>query len=231
MRNQNAYTMMYAAGICLVSSLLLAVTASGLREQQDRMAESDRKFNVLKSLQAEVFRPDGSRIGVNEIEALFSEHVVEARYDAETGSPLDPAGVKGLQVFQWSEGGRITRFAIPVSGSGLWGPIYGYLALNQGLDTIVGVSFYRHQETPGLGGEIEKEAFTKPFTGQKVFEREAMRPVEVVKGRVADRYPSGAPGVAVDGISGATLTGRGISRFMTENLQSYDRLFRTLRTK
>lgn len=231
MRNSNAYTLVYAAGICLVSSLLLAVTSSGLRAQQERMKESDRKFNVLKALQAEVYRPDGGRIGVEEIEKIFREHVSEVRYDGQTGEAIGPDGGadRGLPVFQWTEGGRATRYAIPVSGGGLWGTIYGYLALNRELDTVIGVTFYRHVETPGLGGEIEKDVFTRGFTGQKVFENGALRRVEVVKGLVADRYPSGAPCVAVDGISGATLTGNGISSFMTKDLQSYDRIFRALR--
>jgi Na+-transporting NADH:ubiquinone oxidoreductase subunit C len=232
MRNTNAYTLIYAAGICLVSSLLLSVTASGLKAQQDRMSESDRKFNVLKALQAEVLRPDGARIGVEAIETMFREHVAEVRYDEKTGEVLGSEGGvsgAGLPVFQWTDGGRVTRYAIPVSGAGLWGPIYGYLALNRELDTVIGVTFYRHAETPGLGGEIEKDAFTKPFTGQKVFADGALRPVEVVKGRVADRYPAGAPCVAVDGISGATITGRGISQFMTDDLKSYERIFSVLR--
>lgn len=231
MRNSNAYTLIYAAGICLISSLLLSVTASGLKAQQERMSESDRKFNVLKALQAEVYLPDGGRIGVEAIEKLFMEHVAEVRYDGQTGEaiPGDGSANEGLPVFQWSEEGRVTRYAIPVSGAGLWGPIYGYLALNRDLDTIIGVTFFRHAETPGLGAEIETDAFTKPFAGQKVFENGALRSVEVVKGRVAERYPSGAPCVAVDGISGATITGRGISIFMTDDLESYDKIFRTLR--
>jgi Na+-transporting NADH:ubiquinone oxidoreductase subunit C len=232
MRNTNAYTLIYAAGICLVSSLLLSVTASGLKAQQERMSESDRKFNVLKALQTEVYRPDGGRIGVEAIEAIFREHVAEVRYDEKTGGVVESERVgssQGLPVFQWSEGGRVTRYAIPVSGAGLWGPIFGYLALNRELDTVIGVTFYRHAETPGLGGEIEKDSFTRGFSGQKVFENGVLRPVEVVKGRVVDRYPAGAPCVAVDGISGATLTGRGISQFMTDDLKSYERIFSALR--
>jgi len=239
MRNNDTYTVVYAAGICLISSLLLAVTASGLRQQQERMAESDRKFNVLKSFQADVFRPDGGRIGVEQIEEMYANHVAEGLYSPASGELLDPnkkqemksgpVASDALPVYRWTDEGQVSKYAIPISGSGLWGPIYGYLALDRGLETIIGVSFYRHQETPGLGAEIEKSSFTQPFQGQKIFKNDSLRIVEVVKGRVADRYPSGAPGVAVDGISGATITGRGVSTFMTRNLQSYDRVFRALR--
>lgn len=225
MRNRPVYVIVYSITICLAASLLLAVASSGLRETQERMREADRKFNVLKAFQAEVVTADGRRIPTETVETMYETHVREAWFNAD-GSPADG----GLQVFLWTDDGVVSRYAIPVSGQGLWGPVYGYLALDLELKSILGVTFYRHQETPGLGGEIEKDAFVEPFRGQSILAADgSILPVEVVKGRVAERYPRGAPWIAVDGISGATLTGRGVSEFMTENLKTYEVVFQALR--
>ena len=113
---------------------------------------------------------------------------------------------------------------MPVSGKGLWSTIYGYLALQTDLSTISGITFYKHGETPGLGGEIEKEWFTNNFKGKKIRDDNGvLTSVKVVKGKVIAGNPKEIH--EVDGISGATLTGRGVANFLKVELKKYEPFF------
>lgn len=235
----DAYTVVYAVAICLVCSLMLAAAAAGLRPLQDRRVELDRKFNVLKAFQAQTLDAAGHRVGDAEIERLYADHVREILLDAETGrpiegktsadaSPADLAERRVLPLFQWIEDGRVTKYAFPVSGKGLWSTIYGYVALDGQLRTIVGVTFYKHGETPGLGGEIEREWFQTQFRGREIVGNAGLKPIVIAKGS-AGAAAAAADRVVVDGISGATMTGNGVMQFLNADFARYDAYFRTLR--
>lgn len=234
----DAYVLMYAAGICLASSLLLAATSAGLKKQQDKMIELDRKFNVLKAFQVQVTDAKNRRIPGDEIEKVYGAHVREAFLDAKDGTELKGRTLKDipaaslaskavLPLFEWEEDGKIAKYAFPVSGKGLWSTIYGYLALNHSLDRIVGITFYKHGETPGLGGEVEQPWFQKQFQDRPVFANGRLKRIEVAKGKAT--APSTPEHEAVDGISGATLTGNGVTRFLNEDLALYEKHFKGLR--
>lgn len=239
MAKGDAYTLGYAAAVCIACSLLLSATASLLKPRQDFQVELDRKMNVLKAFGVPTTDGKNRPIDNTEVERIFTEHISEVVLDAETGQVLsglaardisrdDLEGRRKLPLFFWKEEGRVTRYAFPVSGKGLWSTIYGYMALDADLSTIIGVTFYRHGETPGLGAEISTEAFQKQFVGKKVFKDGRLQRIEVVKGAVANRYPEGSDR-AVDGISGATLTGNGINRFMNQDLEKYEKYFTGIR--
>ena len=110
------------------------------------------------------------------------------------------------------DGKKIDRLILPVEGKGLWSTLYGYVALADDANTIKGLIFYEHMETPGLGGEIENPLWTRLWPGKKVFETDskgqptAKAKIEVVKGQAQ-------PGsdYQVDGLSGATITSRGVT--------------------
>lgn len=122
-------------------------------------------------------------------------------------------------------------FVIPVSGFGLWGPIYGYLALEKNGDTVLGTSWYDHQETPGLGANITEPWWQKQFFGKLIFQESAGGKTDfqttdmgiiVVKGKVQDVYGSSPKAKsAVDGMSGATLTGDGVTQAYQNSLTPY----------
>ncbi len=228
----------FAAAICLVCSLLLSATASSLRERQDFNVELDRKMNVLKAFGVDI-HPGGKSLPVAQVATYFEQNISELILDGATGQPIEGlsssqvppkefAARTKLPLYVWKEGGVVTKYAFPVSGKGLWSTIYGYLALEKDLATVVGVTFYRHGETPGLGGECEKPWFQDNFRGKKVFAEGARQRFEVVKGKVSDRYPQGNDH-AVDGISGATLTGNGIAKFVNLDLDSYEKYFKLQR--
>ncbi len=219
MQKGDSYIMMYAAGLCLVCSVLLAGTTMALKPRQDAEAELDRKRNVLKAFDVPLKdEATGRPIARTEVERLYAAHVRETEV---TASNLT------LPLFQWEADGRIERIALPVSGKGLWSTIYGYLALDARATTVLGITFYKHGETPGLGGEIEQPWFQNNFKGKTIFANGALRRIEVAKGQAKE--PADGGPVQVDGISGATLTGSGVTRFLNEALTNYEPYFSTLR--
>jgi Na+-transporting NADH:ubiquinone oxidoreductase subunit C len=114
-------------------------------------------------------------------------------------------------------------FIIPIAGKGLWSTLFGYFALEKDLNTVKGISFYKHGETPGLGGEVEKKWFQDNFIGKKIFNSSAeLISIKVVKGKAGDVLSSDALIHGVDGISGATITSRGVSEFLKNDLLRYE---------
>ncbi|HSV43454.1 MAG TPA: NADH:ubiquinone reductase (Na(+)-transporting) subunit C, partial [Candidatus Bathyarchaeia archaeon] len=122
-------------------------------------------------------------------------------------------------------------YVFPVSGKGLWSTIYGYLALEPDGVTLKGISFYKHGETPGLGGEIEARWFQQNFQGKKIYDvtSQTLRPVRVAKGRAADHVRGRDLEFVVDGISGATMTGNGVTEMLDHGLRVYDPYFQKVR--
>lgn len=126
---------------------------------------------------------------------------------------------------------KIYSIVIPVSGFGLWGPIYGYIALSHGGDEVIGTTWYEHAETPGLGANIAEPWWQEQFYGKEVFQqspsgktdfKNANLGIVVVKGSVQNVYGTSAKAKsAVDGISGATLTGDGVTAAYRNSLSPY----------
>ncbi len=239
-KHGDVYTVLYAAGVCVACSLALAAAAAGLRPRQERMAELDRRFNVLKAFGAPVTDAAGRRIGSDRIEQLYSTHVRERVVNAQTGqiiadrtpgglSPAEQAAGRLLPLYEWIENNRVERYAFPVSGKGLWSTIYGYLALDGALENVVGLTFYKHGETPGLGGEIESEWFQSQFRGRRLIVPEGPLPIVIAKGAASEAERTDPNRVVVDGISGATLTGRGVMEFLNADIRRYAAFIRSRR--
>ena len=127
----------------------------------------------------------------------------------------------------------MTAYAFPIVGKGLWSTLYGYFALEGDLNTVRGITFYKHGETPGLGGEISKPWFQENFAGKRILDDDgSLVSVSVVKGFAADQYSD--PGDLehhVDGISGATITARGVSAMVKEALEQYEPYFSSIRSQ
>ncbi|MEN7973588.1 MAG: FMN-binding protein [Verrucomicrobiota bacterium] len=205
--SEDTKTLVFAAGVCIVVSLLLSGTAAGLRNRQQANEQFDVKRNIVKA-----FGIDTGKMKRTEIEATFEKHVSE---EASGDLPL----------FTWTDEGADTpsKYAFPISGKGLWSMLYGYLALDADLETIAGISFYKHGETPGLGAEIEKDWFLSQFTGKKLYADGAATEFAVVK--------PGTPlnDTCVDGISGATLTGKGVQALICKDAARYAEYFNSIK--
>ena len=111
-------------------------------------------------------------------------------------------------VFLVKDGDKIDQIILPVHGAGLWSTMYGYLALEPDASTVRGLRFYDHGETPGLGDQIDKPAWRAQWAGKSLFDDNGAPRIEVIKGDVDDTSPTAV--YEVDGLAGATLTGRGV---------------------
>lgn len=223
----DSFVVLFATIVCLVCSILLATAASSLKTAQDYNVELDRRLNVIKAFGVPTRGEDGKKISSSAIDKYFADNISEIWVDGATGEEVASRedAKEPLQLFVWREDGKITKYAFPISGKGLWSTIYGYMSLDADLSTIIGATFYKHGETAGLGAEIEKDWFQNNWKGKKVFEDGKRLHFEVTKGRVSDKYPNGNDH-AVDGISGATLTGNGVTRFVNADLDKYEAYFK-----
>ena len=109
-----------------------------------------------------------------------------------------------------------TRYIIPLRGKGLWGPIWGFISLEDDLNSVFGAVFDHKGETPGLGAEINKPFFQDPFSGKTIFEGDNFTSITVIKGGAAEGDMHG-----VDAISGGTITSDGVSDMVKERLSMY----------
>lgn len=196
---EDTRTLVFAAVVCVSCSLLLSGTAAGLKKLQQANEEFDIKRNIVKA-----FGVDISTMTRPAIEESFQQHVSE-----ETANDLP--------LYTWTEDGadKPSKYAFPISGKGLWSMLYGYLSLESDLKTIAGLTFYKHGETPGLGAEIEKSWFQTQFTGKQLYSNG--QPTDFIVAK-----PGSAQGDhAVDGISGATLTGNGVQSLIRKDAAAY----------
>ena len=118
----------------------------------------------------------------------------------------------------------VTRYIIPLRGKGLWGPIWGFISLEEDLNSVFGAVFDHKSETPGLGAEINRASFEDPFSGKSIFEGEEFTSIKVIKGGAEEGDMHG-----VDGISGGTITSDGVSDMLDERLRMYLPYFSTLK--
>ena len=189
--NSNVYTIVYATVMVVIVALLLAVVSSALRPKQAANVELDRKKQVLSSLNIDLK-------GVNADE-LYGRFISEQE-------------LNGKQVFVATLEDGAVKYIIPMQGAGLWGAIWGYIALDDDKNTIYGTYFNHDSETPGLGGEITTAYFQNRFTGKHLLGEEGYS-VEIVKGE--------AEGEQVQAISGATITSKGVETMINTTLADY----------
>jgi Na+-transporting NADH:ubiquinone oxidoreductase subunit C len=213
----------FAAATALISSLLLTGAASGLKVYRLKNIRIDTHKNLLKS--AGLIKPGVNYSGA-EIEKLYRKNIKSYRADkAGRIAPQDGAGKEGLPLFLYVKDNAIRAYILPVHSRGLWGKIEGYIALENDGKTVAGFTVYSQQETPGLGGEIEKAWFQNNFRGKRIVGPDGkFQSVAIAKGRVADRIPPKNQANYVDGISGATLTGRFLSQGLRDTLLAYEKV-------
>jgi len=191
------YVLLYALVVGLVVSTLLTAVGQFAAPYREANARAAEVRNILEALGVEV--PKGA--SAQELVDLYQKSVSEETRDGVTFYRYQaPAGT----------GGASTAFAVRFGGPGLWGPIEGFLALEPDLRTIRGVSFYKQEETPGLGGEIVSAKFRGQFVGKSIVGPEGRPGLRVVK-------PGTAQGPnEVDAITGATMTSARVEAMLNE---------------
>lgn len=223
--NSNSYTIIYSAVIVVIVAFLLAFVFQGLKPQQDANVALDKKKQILNALNI--------RDLSNEVADKTYKEVVEADeiIDAQgrvlnVGKPGgEQAGFKleskdykagRLALYVCKVNGQ-RKYVIPVYGMGLWGPISGYIALNEDKATVYGVYFNHESETAGLGAEIkDNAAWQAKFQGKKLFAGGNDKAIALgVEKKVDD------PATQVDAVTGATLTSNGVRDMLHEGLSKY----------
>ena len=167
--NSNVYTILYAAVMVIIVAFLLVFVSQTLKERQTANVINDTKQQILSALNLRDL-PDvaGTYAKVIKTDALMQKDGRLAEYKGEFNTTYKSEFDKGnLHVFVAEVDGQ-TKYIIPMNGLGLWGTIWGYIALNEDRSTVYGVYFSHSSETPGLGGEIAATKFQSRFPGKQV---------------------------------------------------------------
>jgi Na+-transporting NADH:ubiquinone oxidoreductase subunit C len=218
----------FTALVALVCSLLLTGAATGLKERKMRNVAVDRQKNILKAVG--LLDPDQPPT-LARIEQLYQDNISCYAMDGNGRVVTGDSGSDGLPVCFYVKDSQPAAYILPVDSRGLWGKIHGYMAIESDGRTVAGFSVYSHNETPGLGGEIEKPWFQKNFVGKRIVDGAGnFAAVGIAKGKVADAIPADRQANYVDGISGATLTGKYLTGGLKDVLSEYEPLSQTFRT-
>lgn len=211
--NKNLYTIVYATILVIVVAVILALASSLLKERQERNVEIERKQMVLRSVHLA-----GDANTVDDKDSYIEQEY--AKYITDT-SIIENG--KKLILYICKLDNNKKQYIIPLQGSGLWGPVWGYISLNDDYNTIAGAVFDHKGETPGLGAEITTPAFYNQFTNKQIFDNNGKYvSVQVVKG-------GAAPGSKhqVDAISGGTITSDAIEEMIYRNINEYLNFFKS----
>ncbi len=223
-------TLIVATLLCVVCSVMVSSVAVKLKPLQVKNKKLDIKKNLLVT--AGLVPADADEAAILEAFKVVETKVV----DLATGSyaDIDPESfdarkaakdskmnhmiptdkdlgniksrAKYEKVYFIKENGEIKNVVFPVNGKGLWSTLYGFLVLEKDLNTVKGLGFYEHGETPGLGGEVDNPNWKRIWNGKKAFD-DAMKPViKVIKGAAAPDSKH-----TIDGLAGATITANGVT--------------------
>ena len=235
MRSNN-YVLIFTSIVTIILGFLLSMAFSKLELITEQNIAVDMKKNILRALD---IRENEGEVWTNEtVQSLYDNYIRTSILDRQgqevKGVDLDiinpEIDTTFFPLFTKIIDNKIEGYAIPVIGRGLWSTLYGYLALEPDAVTVKGIQFYKHKETPGLGGEVEKDWFTSNFIGKKVVDNNGrLISIQVVKGKVDES--SSESYHQVDGISGATMTSKGVNSFLKEDLSKYEPFFKRIRKK
>lgn len=220
--NSNKYTIGFSIVMVVIVALLLAFASEGLKPMQNQNIEREKMQNILKSVGVEVTR--------DEAKDAFNKYITEQIVLNDKGEQIEgdafkvdvlkeykSGGQKNFPIFIYENEGS-KKYIIPLVGKGLWGPIWGYIALEEDKNTVAGATFDHKGETPGLGAEINQGWFQDPFVGKKVFDESGeYQSIKVVKGGATEGNKH-----AVDAISGGTITGNSVTEMLVRTLKIYE---------
>lgn len=235
----NGYIFRYATIMVVVAAALLSTAAMLLKPFQERNRAIDKMGSILISAEIKDVETDQTI-------STFNQYVVESLIvdnngkvvDSYTGESMQESKAFGVdlkkELYKKTKSEKfelplyiiekegVKTYVIPMRGSGLWGPVYGNMALAEDLNTIVGVTFDHDGETPGLGAEITTPMFTEQFIGKKIFDEQGnFTSIKVVKGG-AKTLPQPEQIHAVDAISGGTITSNGVGDMIQNVVESYE---------
>lgn len=231
------YIIGFAVAVCLVCSVFVSSSAVALKDRQEANKVLDRQKKVLGVIGIE----DVGKKTRKEVEKLFNEKAKARLVDLATGAyddemdanafdmkkaskdpvlgmdaPTNKAGIKRVSkkavVYEVSENGKLVTVVLPIEGKGLWSTLYGFIALDaDDLNTVKGITFYQHGETPGLGGEVDNPGWKAKWPGRKAFGPDGDPVIGVIKGAAG---PAKTAPHKIDGLAGATITSNGVTELV-----------------
>ncbi|MDR2913582.1 MAG: NADH:ubiquinone reductase (Na(+)-transporting) subunit C [Tannerella sp.] len=224
-RDSNAYTIIYASVMVVLVAVLLAFTSESLRSFQKKNEADDKRQQILRSVKV-------SASGA-ETETKYNELIKESFLVNEKGQKVegDAFSIDASKmvvenkypVFVATVDGK-TKYIMAMYGSGLWGPIWGYISMDEDGNTVFGTDFSHQGETPGLGAEIATPAFSSQFPGKQIFKNNEFKSIAIVKpGKTAQGQDY------VDGISGGTITSNGVDHMIANSLGHYVEFLKTIK--
>lgn len=218
--NSNGYTIGYASVMMIIVAFLLAFVASSLKERQDNNVKLDKMKQILSSLNI-------SADELKDAESAYAKYVTADQILNLNGAVVSSNGGFDIEskkiddqlpLYVCNVNGE-TKYVAPLYGAGLWGPIWGYISFNADKKTVYGTYFSHEGETPGLGAEITTEKFQSSFEGKQLQEGGDVKISVVKNGKVSnDAYE-------VDGISGGTITSKGVDAMLHACLSKYAKFF------
>ncbi len=234
----NTYIYLYVSTVVIITATILSFVAEQLRPLQQRNIEIEKKEDILRSVgKAEDAYSQKDKHAYVEGEfikfinnSFVVDHnglVLEGRDAFEITKNLKvenakPVEQRGLPLFIYTKENGESKYIIPLLGRGLWGQIWGYIALDGDLSSIYGAVFDHAKETPGLGAEINTSWFQEAFKGKKIFDDSGdFVSIRIIKGGTAlsDAH-------SVDAISGGTITSKGLEEMLYDCLKPYETYFR-----
>lgn len=222
-RNSNTYTFLYAAIMVIIVAAVLASVAMALKPMQKKNIEIEKKQNILASVNIESTTENAEALYA---EKVVNEYVVTVKGEKSEGdaftTDLKKERAKDatemlLPVFEVQTDDGL-KYVLPLYGAGLWGPVWGYVSVSDDMNTIYGANFDHEGETPGLGAEISTTAFEEPFKGKQIFDASG-KLVSILVAKVGEVAPAEHK---VDGISGGTITSKGLENMLKDDFTSYE---------
>ena len=211
---------------CIACAIIVSVTAVSVRPEQNLNIENEKKIEILAAAGIETDKVDEEFSRIKTVFVDFETDklvTIDSAYDhikaasdpnLSTVIPKadDIAVLKRREnigtIYVWvDEKNAIEKLVLPIRGYGLWGTLYGYLSLDSDLNTVRGIEYYDHKETPGLGGEVDNPNWKSDWYGKRIYNEDGSVALYVTKGASSTDYE-------IDGISGATLTTNGVSNMI-----------------
>lgn len=231
-KDGNGYTFAFSIILVIVVGVILSSLSIGLKPYKDANVEVKKKMNILSALGVESTRKDGIKKYEQFIkdsyvishDGTLQENLPEEQqaFSLDVQKQFRDKTVKLddrlYPIFEAEKDGD-KLYVLPVVGKGLWGPIWGFIALADDYETIVGTSFDHKGETPGLGAEISQSFFEERYNSEKIANNGTFTPITVVQNG------SGYEDQKVDGITGGTITSKGVEKMVNETMEVYYKYF------
>ena len=229
MRQSNLYIIIYAGVLTIVCGGLLALASEGLKEKQQFNIDMEQKKNILSTVIALEEGVDINQLYAKRVKAFvvdFQGSLKEGMQPKDVNLAAEykkPREQRLLPVYEFkneTDSSKTDYAVLPLYGYGLWNNIWGFVALKSDLNTVQGVKFQHAGETPGLGARIESdEDVQNRYKGKTIFDQDKLVSVTMMKGEGND-YSNNTH--RVDGMSGATLTAKGVNNMLLDYLQAYE---------